>query len=65
MLLWLWRRLAAVALIHRLAWEFRGSSPKKQKKKKKVLSLDTLGQSLIHYLGDLVHVHLREATLLI
>ena len=33
-LLWLWRRPAAAALIQPLAWELRGS-PKKTKKKKK------------------------------
>ena len=35
MFLWLWRRLAAVALIWRLAWEPLGAALKSKKKKKK------------------------------
>ena len=38
-LLWLWHRLAAVALVGPLAWEppyAAGAAPKRQKKKKKV-----------------------------
>ena len=41
-LLWLWCRLAAVALIESLAWELpyaTGVVPKKQKKKKKNLKM--------------------------
>ena len=47
-LLWLWRRLAAVALIRHLAWEPPYSvgvalkkKPKKKKRKKKVVLIET------------------------
>ena len=52
LLLWLWCRPAAAALIQPLAWELpcaRGAAQKKQKKKKKKKSCPTVNLGRINY----------------
>ena len=56
-LLWLWHRLAAAALIQPLAWEFSyalGAALERQKKKKKLL--EKFKKNLFIYLGVLKNV---------
>ena len=61
-LLWLWRRPAAVATIQPLAWEpplWRGGGPKKQKKKKKKKERDNV---IMWVCRDIAKIDFERAT---